>query len=62
MEKRKPIGHVVATVTLPLYDGDHLDRSSWNDFIYEEPGIKDGQLAVCRRDCKTISFSVELEK
>ena len=58
-KNRKPIGYVRATVEFPLYEGDKTDRENgWNDFIYEEPGIKDGELAVCRRQCKTLESSI----
>ena len=58
--KREPIGHVIATVKLPLYEGDRTDMN-WNDFVYEEPGITDyGSLGVCRRDCETLEARVEL--
>lgn len=58
-EERKPIGFVRAVVEFPLYEGDVTERETFNDFIYEEPGITErGELGVCRRDCKTLSFEI----
>lgn len=56
---RQPIAFVEAVVRFPLYDGDKIERDSWTDFVYEEPGIHpNGDLGVCRRDCVTVSSKV----
>ncbi len=58
---KKLIGHIEALVRFPLYEGDKIDRDAWNDFIYEEPGITaKGDLAVCRRECETLSNTLVL--
>lgn len=60
---RKPIGVVRALVEFPVYEGDKVDRKcGWNDFVYEEPGISNGKLGLCRRECKTISSEVVMGK
>ena len=64
MSKRQPIAYLIATVRFPLYEGDKIDRAggsaSWNDFVYEEPGVtRDGQFGTCRRDCETIEARIE---
>jgi len=57
-ETRPVIGHVIAQVTFPLREGDRTD-GPWSDFIFEEPGVKDGELAVCRvTDVQTLSWKV----
>ena len=61
-KQREPIGYLEATVQFPLYEGDSLN-SSWNNFIYEEPGITDeGELGVCRRICKVINATVHQDR
>jgi len=60
-DDREPIATLRAVVEFPLYEGDLVDREpdSWNDFIYEEPGVtKDGRLGTCRRQCKTLFAEV----
>ncbi len=63
-ETRKPIGYVIATVKMPLYQGDRIEEreraEEWPWFEYREPGINDkGGLAVCRRECETLKVKIE---
>lgn len=59
-EPRKIIGHVVASVKFPLYEGDKID-GKWTWFEYAEPGVtKSGNLGVCTRQCETLEARVEL--
>lgn len=63
MKQREPIGYVIATVRMPLYEGDQYDRESWDWFIFEEPAIDytaAGGIGVARRDCQTIESHVKL--
>lgn len=58
-EGQKQIGYVEAVVRVPLYEKDVFSEDSKFDwFQYAEPGIEDGRLGVCRRDCKTVSARV----
>jgi hypothetical protein len=55
------IGYVIATVKLPLHEGDNYDRDGfWPWFMWEEPAIVDGQMGVSRRECETVEARVEL--
>lgn len=59
MRDRKPVAYVEAVVRFPLYEGDDpSDEGGYDWFVYEQPGIKDGELAVCRRPVKKISHKV----
>ena len=50
---RQPIGYVVATVRVPVYEGDRREVGQW--FEYSEPGATaTGQLGTIRRECQLI--------
>jgi hypothetical protein len=57
-EVQKCVGYVEAVVQFPIYENDKVEESQFPWFIYEEPGIKNGHLATCRRECKTISAKI----
>ena len=47
------IGYVIATVRVPVHEGDRQAVGEW--FEYVEPGVSsDGQLGVIRRECRLL--------
>lgn len=62
---KQPIGYVIATVKMPLYEGDNYDRTLWNDFVYEEAALVPDwngnmTLGVAKPNCKTLEARVEM--
>lgn len=51
MSERQPIAHIIATVRMPVYEGDKLsDNQISNWFEFRQPGItEDGDIGVCKR-------------
>lgn len=52
--KRKLIGHVIATIKMPIFDTDWVNKEKVAEdyFEYAEPSIgSNGQLATVRRTC-----------
>ena len=58
--ERSPTHYLTATVRIPIYAGDKLDRDSWDWFEFREPGItQSGEIATCVRKAETISFHLD---
>lgn len=59
---RKLIGHIVATIKMPIFNTDWVDKEKVADeyFEYAEPSISsNGQLATVRRTCILVDQKFE---
>lgn len=60
IKDQKLVGYVTATVRMPIYENDNVDRKSWDWFVFEEPIVNDkGSLVSARRDCETLESKFE---